>query len=100
MKQILSATMAALIAISAALPATTQPAEAKKRGAKIAAGVILGAAALAIIANSKNAHAAEQDDEAAQQARFERNCRKLKRHCRNGDQSACDEWFENTCGGE
>jgi hypothetical protein len=101
MKSFVSATMAALIAISAALPATTQPTEARNRGAKIAAGVILGAAALAIIANSGRAHAANRDDdEDFEQKRFERNCRKLKRHCNNGDESACDEWFQNTCGGE
>jgi hypothetical protein len=100
MKAFVSASLAALIAITAALPATTQPAEARNRGAKIAAGVILGAAALAIIGNSGGAHAQDRDDDAAAvaQQRLIRRCQRLADRCSDGRQSACDRQ-EDECSG-
>jgi hypothetical protein len=100
MKALVSTAMVALIAMGAALPATTQPAEARNRGAKIAAGVILGAAALAIIGSSGRAHARDRDDddEAAAQRRLVRHCQRLADRCSDGRQSACDQQ-EDECNG-
>ncbi len=98
MKTLVSASMAALIAIGAVLPATTQPADARNRGAKIAAGVILGAAALAIIGSSGRAHARDRDNgsEDAQLSRYQRRCQNLSDRCDNGSQFACDK-YEDDC---
>lgn len=96
MKAIFTTSLAALIAITAALPATTQPAEARNRGAKIAAGVVLGAAALAIIANSNRAHASDDGDYEPRLNRYQRRCQKLSDRCDNGSQWACDK-YEDDC---
>jgi hypothetical protein len=97
MKAFVTASLAALIAITAALPATIYPAEARNRGAKIAAGVILGAAALAIIANSKNAQAQDSDDGSDHRLnQYQRRCKRLEDRCNDGSQRACDR-YEDAC---
>ncbi len=100
MKSFISASLATLIAVTTALPATTQPAEARNRGAKIAAGVLLGAAALAIIGSSGRARAQDQgdagttDEEEADSQELNRRfrqCQKWQQRCENGRRSACDQ---------
>ena len=92
-----TAALAALLAIGAAVPATTQPAEARHRGAAIAGGVILGAAALAIIANSNRAHAGEYYERDNRHERWVSHCRRLYNRCQDGSNRACDEYETGGC---
>ena len=100
MKKFAVTALATLLAFSAALPATTSPAEARHRGAAIVGGVILGAAALAIIANSNRAHASESynDNEEARLQRWRDQCAKWDYRCANGSEYACDKLSQNCDG--
>ncbi len=92
MKKIATMAFTTLLAFSAALPATTAPADARNRGAKIAAGVLVGAAALAIIANSDRANASR-----SRRASWQRNCDRLYDRCQNGSDYACEKFETNGC---
>jgi hypothetical protein len=97
MRTFTATALAALLAFGAALPVTSQPAEARNRGAAIAGGVILGAAALAIIANSKRAHASDYSEADYRQQRWTRHCNRLYRNCERGNDDACEEYETGGC---
>ena len=89
--------LAALLALSTAIPASTQPAEARHRGAAIVGGVVLGAAALAIIANSNRAHADDYSDRDDRHDRWVRHCQRLYSRCQHGSNSACEDYETGGC---
>jgi hypothetical protein len=96
MNKIATSTLAALMAVSAVLPAMTTQAEARRgRGALIAGGVILGATALAI-AGSRRSHASEYyaDDE---DDSWRRRCRQLEHRCNEGSDWACEKYERRGC---
>ena len=93
MKKFAATALAALIAFGTILPASSTPADARRRGAKIAAGVVLGAAALAIIANSNRANASVS----TRQSRWERYCNRLYNRCVNGNDYACEKYETGGC---
>ena len=101
MRKVATATLTALMAVTAIIPAMTTSAEARRgRGAAIAGGVILGAAALAIIANSNRAHAGEYDDGyTAQERRWQRRCARLQHKCDAGYDIACEQYDDDCHGG-
>ncbi len=93
MKKMITATaLAVLMAFTAMVPVTSTPAEARNRGAKIAAGVILGAAALAIIANSSNSARASGRGES-----FAHKCNRWYNECTNGRNSSCEKFETRGC---
>jgi hypothetical protein len=94
MKRFATQSLAALMALSAVIPATTTSAEAHRRGAYIAGGVILGATALAI-ASSRRAHAADYYDDDGDSWR--RRCRYLAHRCDEGSGWACRRYEERGC---
>ncbi len=106
MKLMSMTVVTALLAFGAAMPVTSQPAEARHRGAAVAGGVILGAAALAIIANSNRAHAGEYDEERHvvrhhddddEDDAFARRCHQLQHRCNEGSDWACEKYDERGC---
>ena len=101
MRKVATSTLAVLMAATAIIPAIPTSAEARRgRGAAIAGGVILGAAALAIIANSKRAHASDYDDGyTAEERRWQRHCSRLVRKCNAGYDSACEQYDDDCRGG-
>lgn len=96
MNKIATSTLAALMAVTAVIPATTTSADAgHRRGAWIAGGVILGATALAI-AGSRRSHASEYyaDDEGDQ---WRRRCHRLEHRCNEGSDWACEKYETSGC---
>mgnify|MGYP001287641336 CR=1 FL=1 len=90
MKNLATTSLAALMAVSTILPATTSTAEAGRgRGLAIGAGVILGAAALAAAANSAEARAYRR-------SRWRERCDNWYYRCERGSDWACEK-FENNC---
>jgi hypothetical protein len=96
MKSLTSTAMAALLAVSAIIPATSQPAEARNRGAWIAGGVILGATALAI-AGSRRSHASEVYVDEDEDEAFRRRCHQLEHRCNEGSDWACEKYERRGC---
>lgn len=93
MKRVLTTTMvAAVMAFTAMAPVTSTPAEARNRGAKVAAGVILGVAALAIIANSSSSARASGNRES-----FAHKCHRWYNECTNGRNSSCEKFETRGC---
>ena len=93
MNKVTATALAALIAFATILPASSTPADARRRGAKIAAGVVLGAAALAIIANSNRANASSYNGP----SRWQRQCNRLYNRCVNGNDYACEKYETGGC---
>lgn len=93
MNKFVSASLAALIAVTAIIPASSTVVEAGKRGRNIAigAGVILGAAALAAAANSANARSYRRSNG------FYATCRKWYRQCDRGNDYACEKYETRGC---
>jgi hypothetical protein len=85
----------ALTAFAALAPVTTAPAEARNRGAKIAAGVIIGAAALAIIAaNSNSARAQGQP----RRSSYVNRCQRWYNECTDqGIDYSCEKYETRGC---
>jgi hypothetical protein len=96
MNKITASALAALMAVSAVIPATTQPAEARRRGAAIVGGVILGAAALAIIANSNRARA-DDGDYTPRRSNWQIRCDNWYNRCQNGSDWACEKFETKGC---
>ncbi len=92
MNKLTATALAALIAFGTVLPMSSTEADAR-RGAKIAAGVVLGAAALAIIANSNRASASSYNG----QSRWQRQCNRLYNRCVNGNDYACEKYETGGC---
>lgn len=93
-------TAAASLVLTTALPAMTTPAEAKNKGAKVAAGVVLGAAALAIIASQNKANAggySEGRSERSGRSGFWRTCEKWYAQCSDGNDYACQKYETRGC---
>ena len=90
MKKFMSATLAALTLFGIAMTSMTPVAEARGRGAGIAAGVVLGLTAAAIAANAARASPYEHrrwrdrcDDWAYRCNRgYDRACYRFDRNCR------------------
>ena len=89
MRKMLIVSTTALMVAALVIPAITTPAHADRRGRGIAAGVVLGVAAAALIANSSRANADER--------RWARQCNRLYNRCRDGSYSACDRFEANGC---
>ncbi len=96
MNKLTASALAALMAVTAVIPATTQPAEARRRGAAIVGGVILGAAALAIIANSNRARA-DDGYYAPRRSRWQIRCDNWYSRCENGSNYACEQYETRGC---
>ena len=99
MKQVISFSLAALIAVTAIIPATSTDAEARRgRNVAIGAGIILGAAALAAAANSNRAYADDRGYyRSSGRSGFWRTCRKWYRQCDNGNDYACEKYETRGC---
>lgn len=96
MNRTITTVLAATLAILAALPTMNSPVEARNRGAKIAAGVVLGAAALAIIAGSgRRARADNYDD--GRRDDWRRRCSYLYSRCNDGSRWACEKFETSGC---
>jgi hypothetical protein len=90
MKKLATTSLAALMAVSAVMPAMTTSAEAGHgRGVAIGAGVILGAAALAAAANAADAREYRR-------SRWRQRCRYWYNRCEDGSDWACEK-YENRC---
>lgn len=93
MNKFVSASLAALMAVTAIIPASSTVAEARKgRNLAIGAGIILGAAALAAAANSANAGSYRRS-----RSGFWATCRKWYRQCDNGNDYACEKYETRGC---
>lgn len=94
MRKFVSASLAALMAVTAMIPVSTTSAEAGRRGRNIAigAGVILGAAALAAAANGARA-----DGYRYRRSGFWQTCRKWYRQCSDGYDYACEKYETRGC---
>ena len=101
MKKFTVSALAALTAVVALAPATSTPADARNRGAKVAVGVLAGAAALAIIANSNSARASNYGHRRGHRGYddggFARTCNKWYRQCDNGNNYACEKFETRGC---
>lgn len=94
MKKFATSSLAALMAVSAVIPAVTTSAEARNRGRNVALGVLGGAAALAIIAgSSRRAHASDYEDNYDD---GDRQCRRWRYRCEDGSSWACRK-FDRNC---
>ena len=86
--------MAALAAFAMLIPVLDDAAEAKKRhrGAGIAAGVVLGVAAAAIIANSGSARA-----DSSSHRKWVRRCNRWYNQCMDGNDYSCEKYETRGC---
>jgi hypothetical protein len=83
-------TTTALVAVAmfaALAPPTSAPVEAGHRGGNFAAGIILGAAALAILSSSARAHPNS----------FAAKCYRWYHQCRDGNDWACEKFETRGC---
>jgi hypothetical protein len=97
-KPAVASLLSALVALTAAMPTLSTPAEARNKGAKIAAGVVLGAAALAIIANQNKANAGNYYGESRpRRSGFWSTCNKWYRQCSNGNNWSCEKYETRGC---
>ena len=88
MRKLTVLTMATLVAFQALIPVLTTDAEARsRRGLGIAAGVLVGVAALAIIANSNRANASGRRS----------SCERWIDRCNQGSNRSCDRACNNGC---
>jgi hypothetical protein len=87
--------LATLMAFTALVPVMDGAAEARRRhSGAIVGGVILGAAALAIIANSNSARA---DGYGRRRNGFAYTCNKWYNQCINGYNYACEKYETRGC---
>lgn len=95
MNKFVSASLAALMAVTTIIPATTTSADAGRRGRNIAigAGVVLGAAALAAAASRAEA----RDYSYRRSSGFYATCRKWYRQCEYGNDYACEKYETRGC---
>ena len=95
MRKMIHIALAALMTASAAVPVMTTSAEARRyRGAAIAGGVILGAAALAIIANSNRANAGEYRP---RRSSWQDRCNRWYNRCQDGSNYYCEKFETQGC---
>ena len=85
---------AALVAFGGLVAALDNPAEAGRRGAGIAAGVVLGVAAAAIIANSNRAYAS---DRGYRRSGWRATCDRWLRQCDRGNDYSCEKFETRGC---
>jgi hypothetical protein len=85
--------IAAVAAFAALVPLLDTPAEARRRGAGIVAGVAVGIAAAAIIANSNRAYA---NDRVYRRSNWRARCDRWLRQCDRGNDYSCER-FETRC---
>ncbi len=80
----------ALMAVSAVIPAFTTEAEARRRGFRTGAAIVLGLTAAAIIASSANANSSSQRS-------WARQCNRWYNRCINGNNYACEKFETRGC---
>jgi hypothetical protein len=86
--------LSALVAFGAMIPVMNDQAEARRwRGAGIAAGVVLGAAALALLANQANA----RNNNRGSRAAWARQCDRWYNSCMNGNNLSCERFETRGC---
>lgn len=97
MKRIAATALAVLVGITALVPVTGSDAEARRRhrGGAIAAGVVLGVAAAAIIANSNRANASERSSR--YYGPSPRQCNRWYNRCIDGSNYACEQFETRGC---
>lgn len=96
MNKFVSASLAALMAISTIIPATSTVAEARRgRNLAIGAGVILGAAALAAAASRSEARSYGYSNRRG--SGFYATCRKWYRQCDRGNDYSCEKYETRGC---
>jgi NADH:ubiquinone oxidoreductase subunit 6 (subunit J) len=97
MKKFFATALAVLVAFTALIPVLDSEAEARKRhrGRAVAAGVILGVAAAAIIANSSRAQAEERNSH--YYGPSPRQCRRWYNRCTDGSNYACEQFETRGC---
>lgn len=93
MKRSAAILASALVAFAGSVAVIDSPAEAGRKGRNIAAGVVLGVAAAAIIANSNRAYAS---DRGYRRSGWRSRCNRWLRQCDYGNDYACEK-FENRC---
>lgn len=94
MNKFVSASLAALMAVTTLIPATSTDAEARRgRNLAIGAGVVLGAAALAAAASRADA----RDYRYRRSSGFYATCRKWYRQCEYGNDYACEKYETRGC---
>lgn len=94
MNKFVSASLAALMAVTTLIPATSTDAEARRgRNLAIGAGVILGAAALAAAASRSEARGYGY----RRSNGFYATCRKWYRQCDRGNDYACEKYETRGC---
>lgn len=94
MNKFVSASLAALMAVTTLIPATSTDAEARRgRNLAIGAGVVLGAAALAAAASRSEA----RDYRYSRSSGFARTCRKWYYQCDRGNDYACEKYETRGC---
>ncbi len=96
MKKASALALTALTLFSALAPIAATDAEARRyrnRGLAIGAGVVLGVAAAAAIANSNRAYAGDGYRDRG----FGYTCRKWWRQCQNGSDWACEKYDNRGC---
>lgn len=87
---------AALVAFGGLVAAIDNPAEAgRRKGAAIAAGVVLGVAAAAIIANSNRAYA--DDRPRYRRSGWRATCDRWLRQCDRGNDYSCEKFETRGC---
>ena len=107
MKKFYAALLAAMMTLGVMLTATDASADHRHRGRNAAVGIIAGAAALAIIANSNRAHASDYDDGDEEHHHHRRvyryieddgegQCRRWRHRCNEGSDWSCEK-FERNC---
>jgi hypothetical protein len=97
MKRITASALVALVCITALIPVISTDAEARRRhrGGAIAAGVILGVAAAAIIANSNRANASERSSRYYGPSPGQ--CNRWYNRCMDGSNYACEQFETRGC---
>lgn len=93
LRKSISAGLAAILAVSASVPTATT-ADARNRGGKIAAGIALGIAAGALIANSRRSHA--DDGYYVRRSGEYNRCERWAWKCDRGNDWACEK-FDRNC---
>jgi hypothetical protein len=90
MRKFAISALAGLAAFASLIPAFNDEAEARRRGPGIAAGIILGVTAAAILAGRAEASSSRRS--------WARNCNRLYYRCRNGNDRACYRFEARGCG--
>lgn len=95
MKRTFSVLAATLVAFGGLTAAIDSSAQAGRKGRAVAAGVVLGVAAAAIIANSNRAYA--DDRRVYRRSNWRARCNSWLRQCDRGNDYACEKFETRGC---